>query len=129
MSPADRFLCSWCVQRLLTRYPQYSTQRFFIMGESFAGHYLPNLAMKILTARTGPKINLFGMVRAAASLSICPLIFHAVRACLQGIGDGWISPIIQYKAYIDFALMNNLIDAKVSRVIHFSSCCCCISLL
>nr|XP_043630087.1 serine carboxypeptidase 1-like [Erigeron canadensis] len=37
------FLVNW-----LERFPQYKTRDFYITGESFAGHYVPQLAYKIL---------------------------------------------------------------------------------
>lgn len=38
------FLVNW-----LERFPQYKTRDFFITGESYAGHYIPELASTILT--------------------------------------------------------------------------------
>ncbi|PKA49127.1 Serine carboxypeptidase II-3 [Apostasia shenzhenica] len=38
-----RFLINW-----LERFPQYKSRDFFIAGESFAGHYIPQLASLIL---------------------------------------------------------------------------------
>lgn len=37
------FLINW-----LERFPQYKTSDFFIAGESYAGHYIPQLANLIL---------------------------------------------------------------------------------
>ena len=37
------FLVNW-----LERFPQYKTRDFFITGESYAGHYVPQLAHRIL---------------------------------------------------------------------------------
>ena len=38
------FLLKW-----LKRFPQYKTRDFFIAGESYAGHYVPQLAHLILS--------------------------------------------------------------------------------
>ena len=38
------FLLNW-----LERFPQYKTRDFFIAGESYAGHYVPQLAHLILS--------------------------------------------------------------------------------
>lgn len=38
------FLVNW-----LERYPQYKTRDFYITGESYAGHYVPQLAYTILS--------------------------------------------------------------------------------
>ncbi|XP_030950498.1 serine carboxypeptidase II-3-like [Quercus lobata] len=46
------FLVNW-----LERFPQYKTRDFFITGESYAGHYVPQLAHTILLK----KINLKGI--------------------------------------------------------------------
>ena len=37
------FLINW-----LERFPQYKTRNFYITGESYAGHYIPELAHLIL---------------------------------------------------------------------------------
>ena len=37
------FLINW-----LERFPEYQTREFFITGESYAGHYIPQLAQLIL---------------------------------------------------------------------------------
>ncbi|GLT48394.1 hypothetical protein SLA2020_220240 [Shorea laevis] len=41
---AYAFLVNW-----LERFPQYKSRDFYITGESYAGHYVPQLAMTILT--------------------------------------------------------------------------------
>lgn len=53
------FLVNW-----LERFPEYKTREFFVTGESYAGHYVPQLAQLILhnnklTNQT--KINLKGI--------------------------------------------------------------------
>ena len=40
---AYTFLVNW-----LERFPQYKTRDFYITGESYAGHYVPQLAYTIL---------------------------------------------------------------------------------
>ena len=37
------FLINW-----LERFPEYKTRKFYITGESYAGHYVPQLAYTIL---------------------------------------------------------------------------------
>jgi carboxypeptidase C (cathepsin A) len=38
------------LQMFFTKYPQYSTQQFFLFGESYAGHYIPVLSSIIIKA-------------------------------------------------------------------------------
>ncbi|XP_059635587.1 serine carboxypeptidase 1-like [Cornus florida] len=60
------FLLNW-----LERFPQYKTRDFFITGESYAGHYVPQLAYTILSRNKNTnqtKINLKGI--AVSPLSI-----------------------------------------------------------
>lgn len=55
------FLLKW-----LSRFPQYKYREFYIAGESYAGHYVPQLAKEIVTynkAQTShPIINLKGFI-------------------------------------------------------------------
>ena len=53
------FLVNW-----LERFPEYKTRDFFITGESYAGHYVPQLAYTILSRNKESKqtiINLKGI--------------------------------------------------------------------
>lgn len=45
------FLVNW-----LERFPQYKSRDFFITGESYAGHYVPQLAYTILSSNTSKTI-------------------------------------------------------------------------
>ncbi|XP_028761512.1 serine carboxypeptidase-like 46 isoform X2 [Neltuma alba] len=47
------------LQRWLTRFPEYKSNDFFITGESYAGHYVPQLAQLIVQTKT--KFNLKGI--------------------------------------------------------------------
>jgi serine carboxypeptidase-like clade 4 len=78
------------LQLFFEEYPQYRGLDFFITGESYAGHYVPAISARIARGNQnheGPKINLQG----------------------SAIGNGWVDPYIQYGAYADFALANDLI--------------------
>ena len=70
------------------QYPQYASLDFFVTGESYGGHYVPAVASYIV--QNEPSINFKG----------------------AAIGDGWISPIVQYGAYGPFAYQNNLITEE-----------------
>ena len=53
------FLVNW-----LERFPQYKTQDFFITGESYTGHYVPQLTHTILSKNNNTNqtvINLKGI--------------------------------------------------------------------
>ncbi|XP_058097051.1 serine carboxypeptidase 1-like [Magnolia sinica] len=95
------FLVNW-----LERFPQYKTRDFFITGESYAGHYIPQLAQTILgynkvTDQT--VINLRGIA----------------------IGNGWIDDEINMKGMFDFfwthALTSDEIHDGITQNCNFSS--------
>jgi len=57
---AYRFLVRW-----LERFPEYKERAFYIAGESYAGHYIPELAQLIVNRNKGaknPTINLKGIL-------------------------------------------------------------------
>lgn len=71
------------------RWPQLKTNPLYITGESFAGHYIPNLARKIIfNASLG--INLKGVA----------------------IGDGWTDPINQVNYYDSYLWSVGVIGNK-----------------
>eukprot|EP01121_Diplochlamys_sp_Union-15-3_P003180 TRINITY_DN1302_c0_g1_i1.p1 TRINITY_DN1302_c0_g1~~TRINITY_DN1302_c0_g1_i1.p1 ORF type:complete len:419 (-),score=58.78 TRINITY_DN1302_c0_g1_i1:11-1267(-) len=78
------------LQGFLAKFPQYQKQDFYVIGESYAGHYVPTVGLKIVqenAAGVGIKVNLKAI----------------------GIGNGWVDPYIQYGAYGPFAYENKLI--------------------
>jgi serine carboxypeptidase-like clade 2 len=49
----------------LERFPEYKERAFYIAGESYAGHYIPELAQLIVNRNKGaknPTINLKGIL-------------------------------------------------------------------
>lgn len=51
------FLVNW-----FERFPEYKSREFFLAGESYAGHYIPWLALKILQFNKNQTfINLIGL--------------------------------------------------------------------
>jgi len=80
------------LQEFFQLYPQYSKLDFFVLGESYAGHYVPAFGYRIFTGnqnKDGPfYINLKGIA----------------------IGNGWVDPANQYFGYLQFASDNGLID-------------------
>ena len=67
----------------------------FLVGESYAGHYVPAVSHRIFTYNSAvapdKRINLKGLA----------------------IGNGMTNPAIQFGAYADYALMNNIIGKSV----------------
>jgi carboxypeptidase C (cathepsin A) len=79
------------LQEFFKSVPKLQGRKFFVTGESFAGHYVPAVASHIFHATQSgeaqPPINLQGLA----------------------IGNGLTDPAIQYGAYSDYALQNKLI--------------------
>ncbi len=73
---------------------------FYIAGVSYAGHMVPNIATAIAKANDA---NEFGF----------PLRFKGIA-----LGNPWINPYIQYGAYDEFALSNNLITREAANQIE-----------
>lgn len=59
------FLVNW-----LERFPQYKTRDFYIAGESYAGHYVPQLAYTILLNNKNTKNTVINLKGIAVSLCI-----------------------------------------------------------
>ena len=72
------------LQNFVTQFPQYFTNGFYVIGESYAGHYVPNIMNYIYKqdkSGSGKFINLKGF----------------------GIGNGLTDPYIQFQYYADMA--------------------------
>ena len=77
-------------------HPELADRPFYVTGESYAGHYVPAVSHRVWLAnknKEGRPINLHGIA----------------------IGNGLTSPKIQFPAYADYALQNNLINQVVSE--------------
>jgi carboxypeptidase C (cathepsin A) len=84
------------LQAFLSMHPEYQTLPFFVFGESYAGHYVPAIAERILkgnSRKSGININFKGLA----------------------IGNGMSQPLIQYGEYADFSLSHGLISAAVKE--------------
>jgi len=80
------------LQKFMTAYPKYQNLSFYITGESYAGHYVPALASRVMqgnSAREGVTLNLMGI----------------------GIGNGLVDPPNQYTVYPAYAKDHNLVTA------------------
>lgn len=72
--------------KYLESFPAFKGRDFYITGESYAGHYIPAIAAKIL-ASTDISVNFKGIA----------------------IGNGWVDPVRQYPEYITYASTYGLI--------------------
>ncbi|KAL9994748.1 putative carboxypeptidase C [Helianthus debilis subsp. tardiflorus] len=73
------------LQAFFKAHPEFAKNDFYITGESYAGHYIPAFAARVHAgnkAKEGIHINLKGFA----------------------IGNGLTDPLVQYKAYTDYAL-------------------------
>jgi len=81
------------LQLFFQSYPIYSKLNFYIVGESYAGKYVPSLATYINEQNKLENTN---------------LVIN-----LQGIalGNGWVDPVPQNQAYVDYPYGLGLIDS------------------
>lgn len=87
------------LQAFFKAHPDYINNDFYITGESYAGHYIPAFAARVNQGnknKEGIHINLKGI----------------------GIGNGLTNPGIQYQAYTDYALANNMISKSDYSLIN-----------
>jgi len=81
------------LQKWFDLFPEYEDDDLYIAGESYAGQHIPYIARAVLNRNKNPnqnkKWNLKGLM----------------------IGNGWMSPVDQYLAYLPFAYNNGMIQA------------------
>nr|XP_027191076.1 serine carboxypeptidase-like 48 [Cicer arietinum] len=81
------------LQAFFKQHSNFVKNDFYIIGESYAGHFVPALASRVHQGnknKEGININLKGFA----------------------IGNGWTNPIIQYPAYTQYAFDMKLITKK-----------------
>ncbi|RIB27589.1 carboxypeptidase S1, CPD-S1 [Gigaspora rosea] len=83
------------------KFPQYANLPFHLFGESYAGHYIPPLAIMILSGSNVTSSNLQSSKKPLMNLKSI------------GIGDGWIDPMIQYFSLMDYSKKNSLVSPDV----------------
>ncbi|KAL8666216.1 MAG: hypothetical protein Q9202_001723 [Teloschistes flavicans] len=82
------------LEKFYELFPEYATNDLYIAGESYAGQHIPYIAKAILDRNAGKaearkqQWNLSGLL----------------------IGNGWISPVEQYDAYLQFGYQAGLIQ-------------------
>lgn len=78
----------------LKLYPEYINRDFYLMGESYAGHYIPNIADfmldKMKEGNQDPQFNFKGI----------------------SMGNPWSAPQVQNPAYLTYAVMNNQVSLE-----------------
>eukprot|EP00039_Didymoeca_costata_P020123 m.340136 g.340136 ORF g.340136 m.340136 type:complete len:446 (+) comp19154_c0_seq1:16-1353(+) len=73
------------------KYPKYKPLKFFIFGESYAGHYVPALSAKIVTENK----------------KIGPGSSQYINYGGSAIGNGLTDPLVQFKYYPEYVKMYN----------------------
>ena len=79
------------LQGFLTQYPQFQTVPFYITGESYAGHYIPSVATRILQGNEAGGEPIIINIDAIA------------------IGNGLVNPAVQYEQYLPFIAVQNVL--------------------
>jgi len=91
------------LQTFLTIHPKYQAAPLYIMGESYAGHYVPAIGVRVVAGGGSPTLNLKAI----------------------SIGNGWVDPALQYERYAPFAYDNGLID-EIERDIFVAQSVACV---
>lgn len=81
--------------------------RLFVFGESYAGYYVPSIARYI---------HLQNKKLVESSQSNKPQTINLAGIAL---GNGWIDPVIQGQAVIDYAYWHGMIDIPTKNVLHY----------
>jgi len=76
--------------------PHFAKNPFYIIGESYGGHFVPTTAYSLLKSSLSERVHLKGI----------------------GIGNGWVDPYHQYAGYGPFAFDNKLISTSVYKSIN-----------
>jgi len=80
------------LQAFYAQFPAYENRNFGLFTESYGGHYGPEFASYFESKNAAIHEDTVSGVKI-------PLV-------ALGINNGWFDPILQYKAYIDYALTN-----------------------
>lgn len=82
------------MDQFYTQYPQYANLDLYVIGESYAGHYVPAIGQAFVKSNSIYAKNLKGIA----------------------IGNGWVDPYIQYKAYAQYMHMQKLVNSTVVAI-------------
>lgn len=91
------------LSEFFNKYPQYQSNKFFVFGESYGGHYVPATSHRIWLGNKNrtpdsksPHINLAGVA----------------------VGNGLTDPEIQYKYYADMAYKSGTAPSRVNALTY-----------
>ena len=112
------------VQQWLQAYPQYQTQPFYIMGESYAGHFIPKFSQHIYEANKFLQFEHRGSGgaygggggRPPADPTATPNIHVNLRGI--GLGNGMTDPWTQFHYYTKMVWGNSYGVKSVSTEIY-----------
>lgn len=91
------------LQAFYAAFPAYENRDFGLFTESYGGHYGPEFSHYLQTQNAA-------IAKGTINGTTIPLV-------ALGINNGWYDPIIQYKAYVDFAY-NNTYKPLISAAQH-----------
>jgi carboxypeptidase C (cathepsin A) len=87
------------LQAFYAKFPGLKKRKLFIVGESYAGRYIPEVAVEILKQNkqnTANKIPLTGIM----------------------LGDAWVNPLLQQSQDADYAYSHGLIDYNGKKMVE-----------
>jgi len=93
------------IQAFYKKYPKYSKLDFYLVGESYAGHYVPAIAQRYLHGNQQKE----GLIVPIKGI---------------GVGNGWVDPKIQYTEYAHFAYDNKLIGKAEEIALNETAIAC-----
>eukprot|EP00937_MAST-01D_sp_MAST-1D-sp2_P000353 g353.t1 len=99
-----RFLRGWLSHPAFERYRDTS---IFFFGESYAGKYVPAIVDRILQEQRDEGAG----HPAGAAAGSPPHVDTRINLGGMALGNGWIDPVTQTPAYIDYALGHGLVGA------------------
>ncbi len=87
---------AYAVTVYFQKHPEHAQKPLYLAGESYAGKYIPQLAVRLLKDKKPFMPKLTGLF----------------------IGDPWVNPRLQQKANIDYAYYHGLIDQHAQEVVR-----------
>jgi len=97
------------LNNFLKDHPEYSKLPFYIVGESYAGHYVPAVATRIVKGNQNKEstINIQG----------------------AGIGNGWVDPYLQYNSHASLLQVKGLLPTAAADIYNYTGLPACHALI